>query len=141
MNQANEVIVVFDSFLTEDILRQGGSLSWKLDHERAKKCDYLICCCSNPDSELKDSAFLLGKISDVVPSPEETAPERWMIKISEYALVNIPNVWKKWQNPVHYFNYEEIQALEENLGKSLDELDFQPVMKAKREPKPEAEPE
>ena len=129
MSQANKVIAVFEGYTTENILGKGGSFSWDLNPDRAKQCDYLICCCSTKDSELKGSAFLIGKISDVVPSPEEIAPDRWMIKISEYALVNIPDVWKGWQNPVHYFSDEEIQEFEEKLGKSLDNLDFQPLLK------------
>ena len=142
MSQIKTAVVVFEGNPTETILREGGSFSWVLNREVAKQCDYLICCRSfTRDSELKDSAFLIGKISAVVPSPEETAKKRWMIEFSEYALVNIPDVWKRWQNPVHYFRYEEIKELEEKLGKSLDELNFQPVMKAKGEPKPEAEPE
>jgi len=128
MTQANKVIVVFDSYPAENILRKGGSFSWRLDPNVAKQCDYLICCRSTQGSELRNSAFLIGKISDVVPSPEETAPDRWMIKISEYVIVNIPNVWKGWQNPVHYFSDEENQKFQEKLGRPLNELDFQPVM-------------
>lgn len=129
MSDPKEVLVVFEGYSTENILRKGGSFSWRLDPERAKQCDYIICCCSTQDSELKDSAFLIGKISDVIPSPEEIAPDRWMINISEYAPVNIPDVWKGWQNPVHYFSDEEIQEFEEKLGKSIDKLDFQSLLK------------
>ncbi|AFZ11227.1 hypothetical protein Cri9333_0231 [Crinalium epipsammum PCC 9333] len=129
MSDSKKALVVFEGYPAENILRQGGSFSWDLNPDRAKQCDYLICCCSTKDSELKGSAFLIGKISDVVPSPEEIAPHRWMIKISEYALVNISNVWKGWQNPVHYFSDEEIQEFEEKLGKSLDKVDFQPLLK------------
>ncbi|MGB3204184.1 MAG: hypothetical protein WBB28_04285 [Crinalium sp.] len=139
MSDSKKALVVFEGYPAENILRQGGSFSWRLDPERAKQYDYLICCCSTQDSELKDSAFLIGKISDVIPSPEEKAPDRWMINISGYAPVNISNVWEGWQNPVHYFSDEEIQKFEEKLGKSIDKLDFQPVMKAEGEPNPEAE--
>ncbi|GAC1468240.1 MAG: hypothetical protein NVS2B14_08440 [Chamaesiphon sp.] len=144
MSKPHTAVVVFDGNPTETIIREGGSFSWVLNRDVARQCDYLICCRSfTRDNELKDSAFLIGKISDIFPSadPEETTQKRWMIAFSEYAIVNIPDVWKKWQNPVHYFRSEEIQELEEKLEKSLDELDFNPVMKAKREPQPEAEPE
>ncbi|MGB3204183.1 MAG: hypothetical protein WBB28_04280 [Crinalium sp.] len=144
MSKPKTAIAVYDRNPTETILSKGGSFSWVLNRDVAIQCRYLICCRSFPqDNQLKDSAFLIGKISDIVPSPdpEKTTQKRWMIEFSEYALVDIPNVWKKWQNPVRYFDSEEIQELEEKLGKSLDELDFQPMMKAKREPKPEAEPE
>ena len=142
MSKPKTAVAVYDRYPTETILSKGGSFSWVLNRDVAIQCRYLICCrSSDQGSELKYSAFLIGKISDVVPSPEETAKKRWMIKFRQYALVNIPDVWKRWQNPVHYFRSEEIKDLEERLGKSLDELDFQPVMKAKREPKPEAESE
>jgi len=144
MSQPKTAIGVFEGNSTDTILSKGGSFSWVLNREVAKQCDYLICCRSfTRDNQQKDSAFLIGKISDIVPSPDPQKPtqKRWMIEFSEYAIVDLPDVWKKWQNPVHYFRSEEIQEFEEKLGKSLDEVDFQPVMKAKQEPKPEAEPD
>jgi hypothetical protein len=61
---------------------------------------------------------LVGHISDVVPSPE--APDRWLIKISDYAEIDIPDVWKGWRNPVRYSDLEA-------LGIDVRRLKFQPM--------------
>jgi hypothetical protein len=45
------------------------------------------------------TAFLIGRIAEIVRSGQ---PGRWLIKISEYAEINIPNVWKGWRFPVRY---------------------------------------
>ncbi len=36
------------------------------------------------------SAFLVGRLSEVVPNPERS--ERYRLKFSNYALVDVPNV-------------------------------------------------
>jgi hypothetical protein len=49
--------------------------------------------------EAHRSAFLVGKISDVVPAPKR--PERFLIQFSDYALITVPDVWMKGdRNPV-----------------------------------------
>jgi hypothetical protein len=60
------------------------------------------------------SAFLVGKISDVVPTPptpgnNESREDRFLIRFSEYALVDVPNVWVKGdRNPVKYASMEDL---------------------------------
>jgi len=62
---------------------------------------------------------LVGKINDVVPSPEN--PERWLIQFSEYAEISVPNVWGKgWRNPVRYTTLED-------LGINPAHLEFKPM--------------
>jgi len=52
------------------------------------------------------SVFLVGRISDVVPSPDYD--ERWLIKFSAYARIALPEVWKGWRNPVRYTSLEKL---------------------------------
>jgi hypothetical protein len=50
--------------------------------------------------------------------------ERWLIQISEYALVSIPDTWDGSRNPVRYRSMEE-------LGIDPNQLDFQTMPVAK----------
>jgi len=119
-NMSNKVLVVFTAQSVETILAKGGSLSWRLDRNNARKCDFVICTRNAyadwvQGTEDHHSAFLIGKIKDVVPSPDHEG--RYLILFSKFARVNIPEVWKKGdRNPVHYSSREdldiEFEALE-----------------------------
>ena len=119
-----DAIVVFTARSPETIIREGGSGAWVLNAARAKQCTWLVCIqnCHNPDYEFSDatephgSAFLLGKISGVRRSEDD----RWLVTISEFARINIPDAWDHGRNPVRYTTLEE-------LGISLDGIEFQPV--------------
>jgi hypothetical protein len=55
------------------------------------------------------AAFLIGRISEVVRSPERH--DRWLIKISEYIECNLPNIWGKsghLRYPVWYTTLEDL---------------------------------
>ena len=127
MSEQN-AIVVFTARSPERIVREGGSQSWVLNAARAKQCNWLVCTqnCHNPDHEFSDAtephgtAFLLGKVSGVRQSEEDESDDRWLITISEFARISVPNVWDHGRNPVRYASLEE-------LGISLDGLEFQPV--------------
>jgi hypothetical protein len=108
-------IVTFTGRPIDEILEQGGSRDWRLDAERAKHFDYLVCTQNrhNPGFRAPTAphraAFLIGRISCVVRSPERH--ERWLIKISEYIEYNIPNIWGKLGHlryPVWYTTLEEL---------------------------------
>lgn len=115
-------IAVFTGKSLDHILNDGGSCSWVLDRANAKRCTYLVCCRSGVDwvegPEAQGSAFLVGRISDVVESPE--MPGRWLIKISAYAKVTKARVWQGWRNPVRYTDLP-------TLGLRLSELTFEPM--------------
>jgi hypothetical protein len=68
--------------------------------------------------ELHHSAFLVGKVREVVPSPKHA--DRCLIEFSEYALVNIPDVWKGDRNPVKY-------AAIKDLGIDPSTLKWEPM--------------
>lgn len=122
-------IVVFTANSTEHMMKDGGTQSWVLDKSNAKHCEYVVCCRSGSDEvegpEPKGSAFLVGRVSDVVPSTEH--PGRWLVRMSEFARVNLPDVWKGWRNPVKYIDLAE-------LGIDPAELTFEPMP----EPSPQA---
>lgn len=101
----SDVVAVFTSKSVETILADGGSQSWALDRVRASRCDYLVVCRNANDQpegpEDHGSAFLVGKISDVVASTE--TPGRFKIDISHFAHVDWADEWGGARNPVAYW--------------------------------------
>jgi hypothetical protein len=104
ISTVHTAIAVFTGKSTDHIITDKGSQSWVLDRNNALHCEYLVCCRSGINwvegPEPQGSAFLVGRISDVVPSTEIEG--RWLIKISAFARVSIPSVWQGWRNPVRY---------------------------------------
>lgn len=123
---SDSAIAVFTGRSVETILREGGSGDWKVKRASALQRRYLVCCRSAvgwvQGNEPKGSAFLVGRISDVVRASE--TPGRWLIQISEYAEVDISDVWQGWRNPVHYTDLK-------TLGIDADALAFKPMPKAR----------
>jgi hypothetical protein len=117
-------ILVFTYKSIETILAEGGTSGWVLDAKRAARFQYVICTRNRHDEhnegeEPHGSAFLLGRIRDVVPAPER-AENRMLIRFSEFARINIPDVWKGWRNPVRYTNLEELDI-------NWDDEDWEPM--------------
>jgi hypothetical protein len=128
MTKRRDTIVVFTARSMDRILREGGSQAWVLNAVNARQCSWLVCTQNrhNPDQEFSDateahgSAFLIGKISGVVRAPDKSAGDRWMVTLSEYARINLPEVWDHRRNPVRYTTLEE-------LGINLNEIQFVPM--------------
>jgi hypothetical protein len=108
-------IVVFTARSLDEILRDGGSRDWRLDADRARGCKYLVCTQNRRNSDFgaptapHGAAFLIGRISGVVRSPDD--PARWLIEISEYIDYVIPNIWAKsghLRYPVWYTTLEDL---------------------------------
>jgi hypothetical protein len=115
-------IVTFTARPIDEILELGGSGDWRLDAARARYFGYLVCTQNRRNPGFRTpvaphrAAFLIGRISEVVESPERQ--DRWLIKISEYVECNLPNTWGKYGNlryPVWYTTLEQ-------LGVDLDTL-------------------
>ena len=109
----SDIISVLTFKSVETILKNGGTQSWVLDRKKAANCDYVVVCRNansrTPEDDIPHgTAFLVGKIKDVVPSTE--VDNRWLIKISEYALIDVPEQWEG-RNPVGYWKdnaYDDI---------------------------------
>lgn len=139
-----EIAVVFTAKSTERILAEGGTSAWRLDRNHARRCEFAICTRNAyakwnqgdwaEGLEAHHTAFLVGKISDVVPcepTPENNeAPEnRFLIKFSEFARVNIPGVWSGDRNPVKYRSAKD-------LGIDFSTLKWEPMTEPKNTPAP-----
>lgn len=120
---SHEIAVVFTAKSTERILAEGGTSAWRLDRNHARRCEFAVCTRNAhakwdqgdwaQGTEAHHTAFLVGKINDVVPcepTPEnEEAPDnRFLIRFSEFARVNISDVWTGDRNPVKYRSAEDL---------------------------------
>ena len=113
----SNAIVVFTVEGPARILSQGGSRAWRLNESRAKAIEFLVCVQNGnkgewgsawgSPTEPHNTAFLICRITEIVPFPEE--PKRRLIKIGEYARIDIPGVWQAWQYPVRYMSLEELE--------------------------------
>ncbi len=102
---AEKVAVVFTAKSIEHILNEGGTSSWRLDRNHARECVFAVCARNAKANwvegpEAHHSAFMVGKVKNVVPTADRKG--RYLIQFSEYALVNIPDVWKGDRNPLRY---------------------------------------
>jgi hypothetical protein len=110
----DESVLVFTAKSVETLLSEGGTASWRLNRNHARKCVYAVCTRNAhahwvQGQEAHHSAFLVGKIREVVPSP--TDKKDWLIRFSEYALVSIPDVWNGDRNPVRYIANENLKQI------------------------------
>jgi hypothetical protein len=129
----DKVPVVFTAKSIDRILEEEGTSSWRLDPNRARQCSFAVCTRNAYSKQVEGreahrSAFLVGKIKDVVPSRTSTSPGRYLIQFSEFAHVNIPDAWKGDRNPVKYSTLQELgidpslmkwQAMPEPSGTSM----------------------
>lgn len=93
------------------LLAEGGTQAWRLKPENVRRVAYCVCVQNRHQGHWGGAdqehhhAFMVGRISDVVPSHER--PERYLVKFSEYARINYPNAWPGLRNPVRYAALEE----------------------------------
>lgn len=116
MNTTNfgniECVAVYTCRGRDRILSEGGSQAWRIDMSKASKHKFLVCIQNRnqtwgqPTAEHK-TAFLIGKISSIEKSTEEDAEGRAIIKISEFAELNVPDSWDGNRNPVAYTTLSE----------------------------------
>jgi len=125
MHTDNPTLVVFTAKSIETLLIDGGTSSWRLDPRRAGECTFVVCTRNAHASwvegpEPHHSAFLVGRVSGVDPAnPRDPEDDRYLVRFSHFARVNVPEVWKKGdRNPVRY-------ATLEDLGIDADSLDWE----------------
>ena len=117
----NSALQTFTENSLDDIRNRGGDYDWSLNQDRAKKCKFLVCC--NSQGSDRKSSFLVGKISGAEFTRKgENGRKRYLIQISEYASIDVPDSWSGQQNPVRYTSLEE-------LGIDLNNLKFEKISK------------
>ena len=117
-----DTVVTFTANDLQYIKTNGCDNSWVLNKDRAGSCKYLVCCHS--EGAKKRHAFVVGLISRIrfVCVDQHSGKDRWAIHISEYASIDIPNVWERWHNPVHYTTLK-------SLGIDISTLNFEKIQK------------
>ena len=114
---SEEAIIIFTAKSVETLLQEGGTSRWRLDRNHARQCTYAVCTRNahadwTQGPEPHHTAFLVGKIKDVVPAhydeDEEKDEGRFLIQFSEYARVNIPDAWRGGRNPVSYGTMKDV---------------------------------
>ncbi len=110
MPDSDKALVVFTYKSIDTILGEGGTSSWHVKRDRARTCEFVVCT-RNANSkhghegrETHGSAFMIGRIKDVVPTPEDidTRKARFLIQLSEFARIDIPGAWRGDRIPTRY---------------------------------------
>ncbi len=141
MQRDEDTIVVFTARSPERVIREGGSQAWVLNVNRARDCTWVLCTQNrhNPDHDFSDATephgagFLVGRIAAIQRAQGEGEEERWMIAISEFARVDLPNAWDGSRNPVRYASLK-------SLGINPAKLKFQAIAVSGEPAKRAAEP-
>ncbi|GJE74865.1 hypothetical protein [Methylorubrum suomiense] len=125
----DNVISVLTFKSVETILDCGGTQSWVLDSNRARNCKYAVVCrnAHYPGVEGKEThghAFMIGKVSEVVPSTETKG--RWLVKFSHYAVSDFGLQWDS-RNPVAYYTTDDYISTKDYKGIDFNALDFEPM--------------
>lgn len=111
--KAMKCVVVFTNRGVGRLLEEGGSQAWKLDPNRVRKLNYILCVQNRNDGDWghpthdQGEGFLIGKISGVETSPEAESDRRFIVRFEQYAEISIPDFWEKLgglRNPVHYLD-------------------------------------
>lgn len=108
------------------LLSEGGTQAWRLKPENVRKVGFCVCVQNQRNGHWGGAdqphhhAFLVGKIAEVVPSPEGR-DDRYLVLFSEYALIDYPNAWPGLRNPVRYANLEDFGIAHPDM------LDWQPM--------------
>ena len=110
MPDSDKALVVFTYKSVDTIIGDGGTSSWHVKQDRARTCEFVVCT-RNANSkyghegrEAHGSAFMIGRIKDVVPTPEDIDPRkgRFLIQLSEFARIDVPGAWKGDRIPTRY---------------------------------------
>jgi hypothetical protein len=102
-----EILTVLTYKSASRIVGDGGTQSWVISPRRVRRCSYVVCVRHQQGpykaegDEPHKHAFLVGKVSGVVPSSE--MKDRFRIEIDEYAIIGGPQVPLKSASPTQYF--------------------------------------
>ncbi|MGO9428265.1 hypothetical protein [Rhodoblastus sp.] len=102
-----EILTVLTFKSARHIVGDGGTQSWVISPRRARRCAYVVCVRHQQGpykaegNEPHKHAFLVGKVSGVVPSSETS--DRFRVEMSEYAIFDGPHIQLNSASPTQYF--------------------------------------
>ncbi len=129
---SNNALIVFTAKTVAMIHEQGGTASWVLSPASMRDVRYVVCTRNTdrefdeecgPRSEAHGSAFLVGKVSGLKVVKEKNNRKRYLVQMSEYALVSVADFWTHDRNPTRY---TDTDALAER-GIDVEKLDWLPM--------------
>ena len=129
---SNNALIVFTAKSTELIHQQGGTSSWVLSPTSMRDVRYVVCTRNTgrelnegdgPRFEAHGEAFLVGKVSGLKQVKVENNRKRYLVQISEYARVSVPDFWTHDRNPTRYTDTDSLQE----RGIDVEQLDWLPM--------------
>lgn len=128
----NDALIVFTAKSIPLIERQGGTSAWVLSPASMRGVRYVVCT-RNADrkfdeefgvrTEAHGEAFLVGKVSGLKQFKMENNRWRYLVQMSKYALVSVPDFWTQGRNPTRYTNTKDLRE----RGIDVDQLEWLPM--------------
>jgi len=133
------VLLAFTVESEELIRTHGWSGYWHVNPARSREFQYVLFCQNFSKSEAMKkeweefatatkphgTGFMLARIADVVPAnqldPSPDVEDRWIFTLSEFAKIDLEEVWKGWRFPINY------QHSLQDFGLDPATLQFEPM--------------
>ncbi len=125
-------LIVFTAKTIEQIHENGGTKSWALSPTSMRDVRYVVCTRNSdraydgecgPRTEAHGEAFLIGKVSGLLFEKLENNRKRYLVQMSEYARVSVPDFWTHDRNPTRYTDTDTLK----DRGIDVDKLDWLPM--------------
>jgi hypothetical protein len=129
---SNDALIVFTAKSVELIHKQGGTSSWVLSPASMRDVRYVVCTRNTdrnldeeigPCTESHGEAFLVGKVSGLKWEKDRNNRKRYLVQMSEYARVSVPDFWTHDRNPTRYTDTDTLRE----RGIDVDKLDWLPM--------------
>lgn len=147
----NDALIVFTAKSTELIHQQGGTSSWVLSPASMRDVRYVVCTRNTgreldegdgPRTEAHGEAFLVGRVAGLKQVKVENNRKRYLVQMSEYARVSVPDFWTHDRNPTRYTDTDTLRTWGIDVG-TLNWLpmpDIDGVLDVMPPPEPHATP-
>jgi hypothetical protein len=111
MTHDEDVVVVNTNESLVRLFKQSASHAWSVDPERVKQTKLLVCVHNTPHLPLHNTVFAIGKVLPDGVMPVEGEPDRTIIGVSAFALVDnvyCPIKWNMGRRELRYVSRTEL---------------------------------
>jgi hypothetical protein len=111
MTHDEDVVVVNTNESLVRLFTQSASHAWSVDPERVKQTKLLVCVHNTPHLPLHNTVFAIGKVLPDGVIPVEGEPDRTIIGVSAFALVDnvyCPIKWNMGRRELRYVSRTEL---------------------------------
>jgi len=111
MTHDEDVVVVNTNESLVRLFKQSASHAWSVDPERVKQTKLLVCVHNTPHLPLHNTVFVIGKVLPDGVMPVEGEPDRTIIGVSAFALVDnvyCPIKWNMGRRELRYVSRTEL---------------------------------